>query len=446
MGALVSRSSLVRYASLALPLAFAGLPIYMLAPDFYTVHLNLSLALVGTGLLVLRLADALIDPLLGRLIDSQANRANIISGFSASILCIGFFMLFSPPPLDGAYLAAWFFVSIFLVTLAFSAMTILYGSVGALWSGNKSEQTLITSNREAATLIGLILAVSLPFMLLEAVFPRYAYLGLALLFVLLLVPIYLYYRGIEDEIIREAGFAAEDGTTEEPAPESKVSAPSTPIFVLYLCYAISALASAIPAVLVVFFVRDYLGSQWFIGLALVIYFLSGALSMPLWHKLAERLGKHRAWQLSMCLAVVSFTWVFMLNPGDFVYYTLICFMSGAALGAEMAIPPAILSEYLQGRSGKSAAQKYAGLTMISKLALALAAGICLPLLAWSGFVAGGESSQSSISVLLILYGLVPGIMKLLAVLVLQFWIQKERLATDDFKSKSFTSYGAVSDG
>lgn len=439
----VSQGSLFRYSFLALPLAFAGLPIYMLAPDFYSVHMQLSLSTLGAGLFMLRFVDAFLDPVLGRSIDRFIGNAGVIGGVACALLCLGFFMLFSPPQMGQTYLGIWFFISVFVVTLGFSALTILYGSVGALWSKEASKQTLITSHREAMTLAGLILSISIPFMLMELLTARTAYFVLILVFFVLVIPFFWCYQSIQREILKFA--LASDNRNGGDAPVLENQAPKLSMIFLYFSYGISATASALPAVLVVFFVRDYLGSQGFIGLALVIYFLSGALSMPLWYRLAKKVGKLRAWQLSMILAILSFTWVCLLSPGDYLFYALICFTSGIALGAEMALPPAILAEYMVGKSRRSVAQKYSWLTMLSKLSLALAAGVCLPLLGAVGFVAGSINSADSLRVLLLLYGALPGVLKLLALVVTQAWIYKERTSKNYADIKVFSNTRSMPD-
>ena len=61
----VTKIALVQYACLAIPLAVAGLPIYLHAPDFYARELLLSLTAIGASLLVLRILDAVQNPLIG---------------------------------------------------------------------------------------------------------------------------------------------------------------------------------------------------------------------------------------------------------------------------------------------------------------------------------------------------------------------------------------------
>ena len=59
----------------------------------------------------------------------------------------------------------------------------------------------------------------------------------------------------------------------------------------YGVFFVSSLASAIPAVLVLFYIRDRLEAEQSTGLFLVIYFLSGALFLPVWQRIASAYRK-----------------------------------------------------------------------------------------------------------------------------------------------------------
>ena len=53
---------IIAYALPAIPLAALTLPLYVLVPTFYTETLGLSLASVGFALLIVRVFDAVNDP------------------------------------------------------------------------------------------------------------------------------------------------------------------------------------------------------------------------------------------------------------------------------------------------------------------------------------------------------------------------------------------------
>jgi len=413
------RQSLLPYAVLAMPLSFAGLPIYLIAPDYYSVNHGMSLVTLGFCLLILRFFDAFIDPLLGRLIDRYFLHFRHFMSLSALVLGLGILMLFWVPEISAKVTLLWFCLAIFITTFAYSLLSIGYGVQGALWSQHHSEQVSITSIRELFSIIGLILAVTLPFYLFSFLPADTSVRVVSIFMTTTLAFCYLLYRRFPVNT-KTKSYAKKSKATKTHLCHSNKGDKSnfTPLQKLYLIYGISTFASAIPAVLVIFFVRDYLGLGNASGLFLLLYFLSGACSISLWRRIALNKGKLFAWKLSMVLAVVSFTFVLFVSPGDYLLYALVCLGSGFALGADLSLPPALLSELATENSEqpKNIGMQYSGLTCLNKLSLALAAGLSLPILGFIGFEPAAENTPDAMTKLLWLYGGLPCLLKMLAIL------------------------------
>ena len=70
-------------------------------------------------------------------------------------------------------------------------------------------------------------------------------------------------------------------------------------------------------------------------------------------------------------------------------------VSGLALGADLALPPSLLADVIDRDRRMQATGAYFGLwTLATKLNLALAAGIALPLLALPGLRAGQSQTRT----------------------------------------------------
>ena len=61
--------SIFKYSIIVFPLAFAGILIYIHAPDYYSTNLGIKIEAIGISLLILRLLDAFLDPLIGYVSD-----------------------------------------------------------------------------------------------------------------------------------------------------------------------------------------------------------------------------------------------------------------------------------------------------------------------------------------------------------------------------------------
>jgi Na+/melibiose symporter-like transporter len=177
---------------------------------------------------------------------------------------------------------------------------------------------------------------------------------------------------------------------------------------------VNGIASAIPATLIVFFVQDRLQldaqmQAQFLG----VYFVAAAISMPLWLRVIARFGLVKAWAAGMAMAMVVFIWSYALGAGDVWGYTAICALSGLALGADLIAPGALLNGVLQQRGPNEIhAGAYFGWWQVAtKLNLALAAGIALPLLEWLGYTPGAQDA-SALAALSGSYALLPCALKL----------------------------------
>ncbi|MBV5324518.1 MAG: MFS transporter, partial [Rhodospirillaceae bacterium] len=124
------------YGALGLPLAMAALPVYVHVPRLYAEISGMSLSLLGVLLLVSRLADAGIDPLLGGWSDRTANRRRLIV-LALPLLALGMVALLHPPQV-GAPL--WLLASLLLTYFAFSLASVSYQAWGAELGRDSAER------------------------------------------------------------------------------------------------------------------------------------------------------------------------------------------------------------------------------------------------------------------------------------------------------------------
>lgn len=392
------------YGFLGLPLAFAALPIYVHAPSLYAGSLGVPLATVGFVLLLVRVADAVTDPLLGGVSDRYAHRRVFIL-LSLPLLASGMVTLLAPPGDAGA---VWLGASLLIVSLGFSLATINYNAWGAEAAKNPRDSMRLVAAREACALIGVVLAAVLPSVLSA---DELAGLRRTLW---VFVPV----------LALCAGLTLHYGPKPVAAPDRDRAMFSgllaawhhKPFRQLLAVFAVSGVAAAIPASTVLFFVADVLGAKAWAGAFLALYFIAGACSMPLWVRAAASVGKVRAWLASMLLSVMVFAWAVSLAGGDLVAYGVICVLSGVALGADLALPPAMLADLLKRDfpHGHARAGAWFGWwNFVTKANLAIAAGIALPLLEVFGYAPGATDAGALIALAVVYAGL-PCVAKLVA--------------------------------
>ncbi len=388
------------YGALGLPLAFVALPLYVVLPNHYATAFGMPLATLGAILLGARLFDAVIDPMIGRWCDRlfahSPTRVLAMGAAAAVVLAAGFGLLFFPATRDPVGLMVWAVAFLVLTYAAYSALSVAHQSWGAMLGGDETRRSRIVAWREGLALLGVVLASVAPTLL-----------GLPLTWVLFCVCLAL-------------GWFA---WTRALRPRTRACAQPADIWLplrrpdfrrLLGVFVLNGIASAIPATLVLFFVQDRLQAPRSMEPAfLATYFVCAAASMPLWLVLVGRIGLARAWLCGMLLAVAAFVWAASLGSGDTTAFLLVCAASGMALGTDLALPGAMLAGLI-GRAGHrgSAEGAYFGWwNFATKLNLALAAGLALPLLALFGYTPGARDA-SALGALTIAYCLLPCLLKL----------------------------------
>ncbi|RHZ98451.1 sugar:cation symporter [Cereibacter sphaeroides] len=389
---------LLPWSLLAGLIAAAGLPIYIHAPKVYVDEYGVSLGALGAVLAGLRLVDVVQDPALGWLAEvTRRRRAAMVAGalFLLALAMVGLFAVVPPvAPL------LWFALMLVVLFSAFSFLTIAFYSEGVAKAGRLGPggHLRLAGWREAGALVGVSLAAVAPVAL--GSFGLFAW-GFAAFAVLAWLAMRREWTG----------------SAAAPQPDLRAVLRDPTIRRLLLLALVNAAPVAVTSTLFLFFVESRLRAPGSEGPLLLLFFLAAAVSAPGWSRMAQHVGARRALLAGMALSVVAFIFAFTLDAGDVVAFALICAASGAALGADMVLLPAIFARHL-AQSGAGEATAFGLWSFASKLALALAAATLLPLLQRAGFEPGSGGPAEALMLLSVLYALVPCGLKAIAILLL----------------------------
>ena len=346
-------------------IACAGLPIYIHAPKFYVDEYGVGLAALGAVLALLRLVDVVQDPLLGWLAEAGRGKRSLLVTGAVGVMMAAMLALFAVPPPVAPL--AWFALSLAFLFSAFSFLTIVFYAQGvarAKTLGPKGHLRL-AGWRETGSLLGVSVAAVAPVALAAVTdqpFTAFA-LGFALLAVIAALAMRHEWEGAA-----------------KMAPP-----PVMPLFRralgdrvarrLFAIGLVNAAPVAVTSTLFLFFVESRLGAPGWGGPLLLLFFLSAAASAPLWGRLAAQIGEKRSLMAAMALAIAAFLWAVLLQAGDVAAFAVICLASGAAMGADLTLLPALFARRLAqlGDGGEGAG--FGLWSFVSKLALP---SCCLP--------------------------------------------------------------------
>jgi glycoside/pentoside/hexuronide:cation symporter, GPH family len=399
------------YGILGIPIAFLGFPLYIYLPTFYVEYVNLSVGTVGTILLIARLLDMILDPFIGSFIDKY-NKFNIII-ISVFFVLFGLYFLIKPLYFN----SLWLFCFSIITYISYSFVMIPYLTLNSQISNNSINNTKLSFSRELFIVFGILISLLFPYIFMVANDSKKS-LELLLYICLVIFPIFsiLFYFKLrhfekQKKIIQKIDFFKSINLFFKHFPHHKK---------LFYSFLINNLANALPATLFLFFVKYVLNLEEKTGLFLIVYFLSAIVTFPLWIKLSIKTSKEFTWILSMITACCAFIFVPFLQEKDFLYFLIICIVTGMSLGADMAIPSSIQADVAQ--QSKKMNNDISGVlfgfwAMITKFSLALAVAISFITLEFTDFNTQNVNEISLVA-LIVLYSVVPILLKLFSIILL----------------------------
>ncbi len=381
-------------------LSAAGLPIYIYAPKYYADTFGVSLTAIGALLIFLRLFDVVQDPVLGWVAERLGRARGIAVALGAALLAASMVGLFAVAPPVAPIV--WFGLTITGLFSAFSFLTINFyaqgiGKAGRIAGGH----VRLAAWRESGELLGVCVAAVTPTVLVGLVAAPYAVfaVGFAIVTFVAALAMAPEWQGRVE--------------TETPTPIRTIIADPLARRLLILAL-VNATPLAVSSTLFLFFVDIRLDAQGWEGPLLVLFFLAAAVSAPMWSALAQRFGTKRVLLAAMVLAVASFGVTLTLGAGDQATFAVICILSGATIGADLTLLPAMFARRM-AKVSPSGGQSFGLWSLVNKFTLAFAA-VILPALELAGISADAEVlPASALTMLTVLYALVPSLLKLVAI-------------------------------
>ena len=340
--------------------ALLGLVVAVNLQFFYTDYVGLSAGFVSWALLFARLFDAFVDPLMGYLSDRTQTRLGRRRPYmlgSALPLGVSFYYLFAPPTVADAahnqgvlltYMLALYTLTYFIWTVA----AIPYYSLGAELTDDYHERTQVISVREGWGLAGLLAATILPAYLIHLYGGREGYAAMGAILGLGTAA-FLFYSGV---VVRERP-EFQGRPSMNPYAGIAATMRNRPFRVLLIAFAFSAIAGAVPAVLVIYIAVYIIGTPawWAASIPdwlptwsyyLLLYFLCAVLSLPFWNRMAHRFGKRATWGAAIALATATSAACYWLAEGTVGFFSVILVLGGISFGNYQSLPPSMVADLI----------------------------------------------------------------------------------------------------
>jgi glycoside/pentoside/hexuronide:cation symporter, GPH family len=416
----MSTLSVWSFGAVALPLSTIGLPLTIYLAPFYASEVGLSLAALGTAMILARILDIVVDPFIGTLSDrlhTRFGRRKPWLVLGSVFLLIGMSQLFHPPVgVTLTYFLFWLGV----MYVGFSLVQVPHRAWGAELSPHYDERTHISSVRQFCATAGLIVSTLVPAIVLGQkgaksadVLSSLATMTLIVLPIVVLLNLYF----TPDATLQRAKTTPIKFDWRAQWNAVKRNGPlRTVLIFLFLGFS----AETFRQTLTVFFARDVVGVPN-LGMVYVYYFISAFIGVPCWRRVAKYTGKHKALALGMVIAIGTNLGLFFVGRGDVMLFTTMFIIKGFCFGALDLLPAAMLADATDVDRAVSrktrAGLLFAMAGVVTNLGQAVGQGLSLNALSWVGYRAAGETAESALLSLRALYALAPSLVLAIALFV-----------------------------
>jgi Na+/melibiose symporter-like transporter len=346
----------------------------------YAKYFGVSLAALGTAMLVGRLFDAFTDPMIGYLSDRTKSPIGkrkpwIIAGYALSL--IAFYYLYIPGDGVGVgYFTFWYIALFFAWTLA----EIPYLAWQADISHDYDERARVVTFRLFADRSGRLLFAALP---LIPLFATSEFTPEFLEFLAWGIIVVLPFTVAGAVIFAPQGRTVAVRDTKPIWDFAKTLPSNKPAMLIIGAQLASGLGDGFFSALIFLYFDVFLQEGDKLAYMLILMSSVSLLSMPMWLKVMGRLGKHQTWRLGNILAAMLAVVFLFIDPGEYSVYfalalvTLIMFVYTAGGVAAPAVLADVVDYDMLKTGANRGGQFYSLFTLIFKLNYAFAAAVAL---------------------------------------------------------------------
>lgn len=394
----LTRSTLLAYASPAIPIAAMGIPIAIYIPPFYAQEMGLGLSVVGLVFMLARIWDVITDPVLGVISDrfpTRWGRRRHWLVLSVPIMLYSTWKLFMPDPeqVTAAYLMGWMLV----MYIAWTLLSLTHQAWGAELSPDYHERTRIQGTREIFLIIGAIVCLSLP-SIIEQMNPenigmaRVASMGWMVILLLPITVLWAVLKVSEKKVVVIDKISWKDTFT--------VVKGNSPLKRLLLSELFVGVSQGITASLFLFLANDVLKLGSWSSIILLLYFFSGMFYVPIFSILSKKTGKHISLAICSCVYAFGINFLWFIPEGSVVLTSIIMVILGMNMGAPGFLLRSMLADIVDEDTVKTKEQRtglfFSLYNMIEKIGGAVAIFITYLALDIMGFVPGSDNSETAI--------------------------------------------------
>jgi glycoside/pentoside/hexuronide:cation symporter, GPH family len=353
----MTTDKLSRKTKLAYGAGDLGAAIVTTINGFFLLNFLINVAglrpgIAGTILLIVKIWDAVNDPIIGWLTDhtvSRLGRRRPWLLIAAIPFAVTFFLQWVVPPFNDAGKFVYYLVVAVFLDLAFTAVNVPYAALTAELTQDYDERTRLSSVRMSFSIVGGVLAAFFTGIIVSQ-FPNNPALGYstsaAIWAFAIAIPCFITFFGT-----REPDFAI----NAKPAPEGpgffeglRIAFRNKAFIMVTLIYMLSWLAIQFAQNNLQIFTKDWIRMDMtlFSFLLLAIQF-STFIWVLIWAKVSDRIGKQKVYYLGAGFFVLALMGMFFLRPGGTVPIFLLGAMAGIGISVGYLVPWSMVPDVIE---------------------------------------------------------------------------------------------------
>jgi len=404
---------------------------------FLTDVVGIKPAVAGIAILIGRTWDYLNDPLIGHLSDrtrSKWGRRRPFLLFGALPFALAFTLMWYRPPFESQVALAVYYAAAYVLFDA--AATFVYMPYFALTpelTEDYDERTSLTSYRMFFSLLGGLLAFTIPLMIVGSFTPANAnkvllmgaIFGLGSALPLLLV---FFNTKERDEFVAQ----------EKPKflDSIKAALKNKPFIFGAVIYLLTWVCMDILQTILLFFIKYVLKLEGMSDIIMALIFVTAIIALPFWEYASRKLNKRMAYVYGVVFWAVA--QILLITVGPLVpmpVLVILCIMAGIGVSAAHVLPWAILPDAIEWDEYKTGERHegmfYSLVTLMGKIASSIAIPLTAIMLDVTGYIP--NSAQQPASALLgirLLIGPVPAVFLTISIIfALKYPLEREKFSS-----------------
>jgi len=446
---MTTTDKLSRKTKLAYGAGDLGSAIHSAINGFFLLNFLINIAglrpgVAGSIFLIVKIWDAVNDPLVGWLTDrtvSRMGRRRPWLLFGAIPFGLAFFLQWLVPPLDATGLFWYYLVVAILLDFAYTAVNVPYAAMTAELTQDYDERTRLSSVRMSFSIVGGVLAAFFNGIIVSLFpdDPRMGYaVSAAIWAVFIAGPTFITFLGTKEPDFAVNAKAAETGPGFLEG--LRIALTNKAFILVTVIYMLSWLAMQFAQNNLQIYTKDWiqLDMQLFSFLLLAIQF-SSFVWVLIWAKVSERIGKQNVYYLGALFFAAALMGLFFLQPGQVAATFVMAVLAGVGISVGYLVPWSMVPDVIELDELQTGRRRegifYGFFVFLQKMGLALGLFVSGWVLDLAGYInatpdlPNPEQPASALLALRVLIGPVSAIILLLSFLAVRAYpITRQRHA------------------